>query len=63
MPHLIWTPQALAGVRRCHNFLAPKKPGRFMEGRDTSKKQKNYMFMYGFGENHIWHAPGPLTPS
>lgn len=26
MPHLIWTPEALAGVRRCHGFLAPKNP-------------------------------------
>lgn len=26
MPQLIWTPQALQGVQRCHRFLAPKNP-------------------------------------
>lgn len=26
MPQLIWTPEALQGVRRCHRFLAPKNP-------------------------------------
>jgi len=26
MPRLIWTPDALRGVRRCHRFLARKNP-------------------------------------
>ena len=26
MPRLIWTPEALNGVRRCHGFLAAKNP-------------------------------------
>lgn len=26
MPQLIWSPEALQGVRRCHRFLAEKNP-------------------------------------
>lgn len=26
MPRLIWTPEALRGVQRCHRFLAGKNP-------------------------------------
>lgn len=26
MPRLIWTPQALRGIQRCHRFLADKNP-------------------------------------
>ena len=26
MPQLIWTPEALQGVQRCHRFLATKNP-------------------------------------